>query len=192
MGAGRWGSGGGGGGIHGAVTVTLDGGGGAALMTPGSRVTLDDRMVVGGGGGDGGDFVVACTILAVREIGGDGGRVIGGLRTLFIIAGLAIIAGCDTAAVSCRQSCDWCNEDGVAVVAARTGGERGSRMLCALATLATLLARFSFLGGGDGFCRPGDGGTAGLLGTAAADFAANPLGTVSELLVVAESVVLCP
>lgn len=58
-------------------------------------------------------------------------------------------------------------------------------MLCALATLATLLVRFSFLGGGDGFDRLDDG--AGL-GTAAG---LNPLGTVSELLVV-ESVVLCP
>lgn len=57
-------------------------------------------------------------------------------------------------------------------------------MLCALATLVTLLARLNFLGGGDGFCRLGDGiglGTAG-------DFV-NPLGIVSELFV-AESVVL--
>lgn len=59
-------------------------------------------------------------------------------------------------------------------------------MLCALATLAALLVRFNFLGGGDGFCRLGDGMG---LGTAV-DFA-YPLGIVSELLI-AESVVLCP
>lgn len=175
--------------MQGAVTVTLDGGGGAALMT---GMVLDVRVVVGGGGGDdglvdrevdgGGDGgLVPGRLLVDREIGGDGGLVIGGLRIRFI-AGLA--AGCGTAIVSFRQSCDWCKEDGVVV--ARTGGERGSRMLCALATLATLLARFSFLGGGEGFCRLDDGTG---LGTAA-DFA-NPLGIVSELLV-AESVVLCP
>lgn len=173
--------------MQGAVTVILDGGGGAALMT---GIVLEDRVVVGGGGGDdglvvlvdrkvdtGGDGgLVEGTILDDREIGGDGGLVIGGLRTRFT-AGLA--TGCDTV-VSCRQSCDWCKEDGVVVT--RTGGERGSRMLCAL---ATLLVRFSFLGGGDGFGRLDDGTD---LGTAAS---LNPLGTVSELLVV-ESMVLCP
>lgn len=157
--------------MHGAVTVTLDGGGGAALMT---GMVLDDREV-----GDDGGFVVG-TILADREIGGDGGLVIGGLRTRFI-AGLAV--GCGTM-VSFRQSCDWCKEDGVVVI--KTGGERGSRMLCALATLVTLLVRFNFLGGGDGFCRLGDGTGLGTV----TDFV-NPLGIVSELLV-AESVVFCP
>lgn len=76
--------------MQGAVTVTLDGGGGAALITG----MIDDREV-----GDGG-FVGM--VFADREIGGDGGLVIGGLRTR-LIAGLAV--GCDTAA-SCRQSCD--------------------------------------------------------------------------------------
>lgn len=168
MGAGRWGSGGGGGGIHGAVTVSLDGGGGAALMTVTGIVC--DREA-GGAGGDGGLAVGTIT----REIGGDGGLVTGGLRTRF--AGLAV--DCATAA-SFKQSCDWCKEDGT-----RTGGDRGSRMLCALATLA-LLVRFSFLGGGDGFCRVADGAGLGTMG----DFA-NPLGVISGLPVT-ESVVLCP
>lgn len=57
-------------------------------------------------------------------------------------------------------------------------------MLCARDTLV-LLVRFSFLGGGDGFCKEGDA-TAGL-GTTT-DFP-NPLGMVSEL-VIADSVVL--
>lgn len=56
-------------------------------------------------------------------------------------------------------------------------------MLCARDTLV-LLVRFSFLGGGDGFCKEGD---AAGLGTTT-DFA-NPLGIVSAL-VIAESVVL--
>lgn len=167
MGAGRWGSGGGGGGIHGAVTVSLDGGGGAALMTVTGIVC--DREA-GGAGGDGGLIVGTFA----REIGGDGGLVTGGLRTRF--AGLV---DCGVAA-SFKQSCDWCKEDGT-----RTGGDRGSRMLCALATLA-LLVRFSFLGGGDGFCRVADGAGLGTMG----DFA-NPLGVTSGLLAM-ESLVLCP
>lgn len=57
-------------------------------------------------------------------------------------------------------------------------------MLCARDTLV-LLVRFSFLGGGDGFCKEEDA-TAGL-GTTT-DFP-NPLGMVSEL-VIADSVVL--
>jgi len=142
------------------VTVTLDGGGGAALMTG----IVCDREA-GGAGGDGGLVVGIIT----REIGGDGGLVTGGLRIRF--AGLV---GCGVVA-SFKQSCDWCKEDGVGT---RTGGDRGSRMLCALATLA-LVVKFSFLGGGDGFCRVADG----------ADFA-NPLGMISGLFV--ESVVLCP
>lgn len=158
--------------MHGAVTVILDGGGGAALMAVTGSVC--DRECTGGAGGDGG--LAAGTV--TRETGGDGGLVTGGLRTRF--AGLT---GCGVMTVaSFRQSCDWCNEDGVGT---RTGGDRGSRMLCALATLA-LLVKFSFLGGGDGFCRVADG--AGL-GTTV-DFP-NPLGATSGLLV-AESVVLCP
>jgi len=143
--------------------VILDGGGGAALMMVTGIVC--DREA----GGDGGLVVGIIT----REIGGDGGLVTGGLRTRF--AGLV---GCSVAA-SFKQSCDWCKEDGT-----KTGGDRGSRMLCALATLA--LVRFSFLGGGDGFCRVADGTGLGTMG----DFA-NPLGVTSGLLVV-ESVVLCP
>lgn len=77
--------------MHGAITVTLDGGGGAALITG----IVDDREV-----GEDGGFVVGM-IFADREIGGDGGLVIGGLRIRFI-AGLAV--GCGT--VSFRQSCD--------------------------------------------------------------------------------------
>lgn len=169
MGAGRWGSGGGGGGIHGAVTVTLDGGGGAALMAVTGIVC--DRGA-GGAGGDGGLVVGIFT----RGIGGDGGLVTGGLRTRF--AGLM---GCGVAG-SFKQSCDWCKEDGVGT---RTGGDRGSRILCALATLA-LLAKFSFLGGGDGFCRVADATGLGTM----VDFAI-PLGVTSGVLV-AESVALCP
>jgi len=123
----------------------------------------------GGAGGDGGLVVGMIT----REIGGDGGLVTGGLRIRF--EGLV---GCGVVA-SFKQSCDWCKEDGVGT---RTGGDRGSRMLCALATLA-LVVKFSFLGGGDGFCRVADGVSLGI------DFA-NPLGVTSGLFV--ESVVLCP
>lgn len=148
------------------MTVTLDGGGGAALMTVTGIVC--DREAGGAGGDDG--LVVG---MITREIGGDGGLVTGGLRTRF--AGLM-----DCGAVaSFKQSCDWCKEDGT-----RTGGDRGSRMLCALATLA-LHVRFSFLGGGDGFCRVADDADLGTMG----DFA-NPLGVTSGLFV--ESMVLCP
>lgn len=170
--------------MQGAVTVILDGGGGAALIAVAAGMVFvreaggDGGFIreVGGDGGlvrevgDDGGFVIG--IVPVREIGGDGGLVTGGLSTRFI--GLV-----DCGMVSIRQSCDWCNDEG-----AKTGGERGSRILCALATLA--LFRFNFLGGGDGFCREGD--DIGL-GTTV-DFA-NPLDVMSELLV-AESVVLCP
>lgn len=170
MGAGRCGSGGGGGGMQGAVTVILDGGGGAALIAVAAGMVFVREIGGDGGfirevGGDGG-------FVPVREIGGDGGLVTGGLSIRF--AGLARCG-----MVSFRQSCDWCNDEGV-----KTGGERGNRMLCALATL--VLLRFNFLGGGDGFCREGD--DVGL-GTTV-DFA-NPLDVTSELFV-AESVVLCP
>lgn len=57
-------------------------------------------------------------------------------------------------------------------------------MLCARATLALL--KFSFFGGGDGFCREGDNTGLGTL----ADFA-NPLDVMSKLLL-AESVAFCP
>lgn len=167
MGAGRCGSGGGGGGIHGAVTVTLDGGGGAALIAVTGSVC--DREA-GGAGGDGG----LITGMAARGTGGDGGLVTGGLRIRF--AGLT---GCGVVA-SFKQSCDWCKDDGVGT---STGGDRGNRMLCALATFV-LLVKFSFLGGGDGFCRVADG-----LGTMV-DLA-NPLGVISGVFVV-ESVLLCP
>lgn len=185
MSAGRCGSGGGGGGIHGAVT--LDGGGGAALITVMGAVEAIRET-----GGDGtfvadvelvrevcGDVgFVTCIIFAARDVGGDGGLVTGGLRTRFMV-----LVGCGIVIVSFRQSCDWCKDGGVDT---RTGDERGSLMLCARATFA-LFVKFSFLGGGDGFCREGDG--SGLLGTMT-DFA-NPLTVVSELLTV-ESVVLCP
>lgn len=69
----------------------------------------------GGGGGGGATRVVAGA--KFFEIGGEGGRAMGALNAR-LITGLCC--------VSLRQSCDWCNEDGVG---ARTGGERGSRML---------------------------------------------------------------
>jgi len=149
--------------------VILDGGGGAALMAVTGNVC--DREA-GGAGGDGG--LVIGTI--AREIGGDGGLVTGGLRIRF--AGLV---GCGVVA-SFKQSCDWCREG---VVGTRTGGDRGNRMLCALATLA-LLVKFSFLGGGDGLCKVADDASLGTM----VDFP-NPLGVTSGVLV-AESVLLCP
>jgi hypothetical protein len=120
-------------------------------------------------GGDGGLGIVC----EPRDIGGDGGLVTGGLRTRFVV-----LIGCGAIIVSFKQSCDSCKDDDVG----RSGDERGSLMLCARATLA-LFIKFSFLGGGNGFC---DGTNLGTM----AGFT-NPLGITSGLLPM-ESVVLCP
>lgn len=146
-------------------------GGGGGGIHGAVTATLD------GGGGAARVAVVGGTTFTL-EIGGDGGLATGGLSTRPVA-----VRGC---AISCRQSCDWCRDDGVGT---RTGDDRGSLMLCALDTLA-LLVRFSFLGGGDGFCTEGDTAAVGLLGTII-DFA-TPLPSVAwpSDMVDAESVVL--
>jgi len=138
----------------------------------GDGALIADAELIREAGGDGGLGIVC----GVRDIGGDGGLVTGGLRTRFVV-----LTGCDVIIVSFKQSCDWCKDDGVGT---KIGDERGSLMLCARATLA-LLVKFSFLGGGDGFCREGDGTDLGTM----VDFT-NPLGVTSGLLPM-ESV-LCP
>lgn len=110
-------------------------GGGGGGMQGAVTVTLE--------GGGGAALVIIIEDVAL-DIGGDGGLAIGGLRTRFV--------GLDWG--SFKQSCDWWRDGGVG---ARTGGDLGNLMLCALETLPELV-KLNFLGGGDGFWGAVDGG----------------------------------
>jgi hypothetical protein len=134
----------GGGGTGGA---SLDDGGWGAVTTLADAADDEERWGSGGGGGGidgarhgggGATLVIGAPLLVVREDGGEGGLTPGGLRIR--LPGLCI--------GSFRQSCDWWSDDGVDAI---TGGDRGSRILCALDT-ELLVERLSFLGGGEGFC----------------------------------------
>ena len=126
----------GGGGTGGAILDVADAAAAAADVAAASDEAEEvERWGSGGGGGGidgarhggggGATLVIGAPLLVVlplgpRDVGGDGGRCTGGLKIRFVVG---LCWG------SFRQSCDWCKEDGVG---ASTGGDRGSRILCAL------------------------------------------------------------